>query len=93
MATYSFWSKILELYGLAWWKVRPVSSKSKRRKRGSQLESLSRRLERGRQRFLAALPEDQLKELQKFEQTEVAAFMRDREERILKAYKGRRGQS
>jgi len=61
-------------------KVRPVSSKR-------SLESLGRQLESGRQRFLASLPEEQLKELQKFEQTEVAAFMRDREERILKAYK------
>ena len=83
MAKYSFWSKILELYGLAWWKVRP------RRKRGRQLESLSRRLERGRQRFLAALPPEELEKLKEFEQTEVAAFMRDREERILRLYKDR----
>jgi len=31
--SYSFWAKILELYGLAWWKVKPMGSKSKARKR------------------------------------------------------------
>jgi hypothetical protein len=34
---YSFWSKILELYGLAWWKVKPLGSKSKaKKKKGGQ---------------------------------------------------------
>jgi len=31
---YSFWSKILELYGLAWWKVKPVGTKSNKKKGG-----------------------------------------------------------
>ncbi len=30
---YSFWSKILELYGLAWWKVKPIGCRSKRKKK------------------------------------------------------------
>lgn len=33
MARYSFWAKILELYGLAWWKVKPIGSKGKARKK------------------------------------------------------------
>jgi len=30
---YSFWSKILGLYGLAWWKVKPIGYRSKRKKK------------------------------------------------------------
>jgi len=34
---YFFWSKILAIYGLAWWKVKPIGTKSKSKKRKEAL--------------------------------------------------------
>jgi len=57
------------------------------------LAKLRHQLKKKEERFLASLPEDKRLALERQAEIDIPTFLRDREERILKAYKGRRGQS
>jgi len=58
-----------------------------------ELTKVKRQLKRKEDKFLASLPEGKREELERQVELDVPSFLRDREERILKAYKDRHKES
>jgi len=61
MSNYPTWSKILELWGLSWWRVRPLGTKQKKERRQGYLAFCFHIWGSGGRRFKSSHPDSEAK--------------------------------